>query len=268
MTTIVVGGDCATTSALAVAAGWPVARSGGQDAEVMLVEADPGGGSIAAWLDVPLSPSLSSVVTALRQVSSSGTRSPESAARSTVDAMTRRSSAGLRFIPAPFRTREARGALAEADGSLFPMLASADGLIALLDVGRLDPLRVPSVARSAELVVVVHRQDASSAPAATVRLERLAETVTALANGDPPVSLVVVGDTPFDLDEIVDFAGPIDAAWMLPVDPLSAAVLAGRTGVSARRLGRLPLMRATARLAADLYDRVARADRAVREEAR
>jgi hypothetical protein len=35
----------------------------------------------------------------------------------------------------------------------------------------------------------------------------------------------------------------------LPVDPLGAAVLAGRAGVSARRLQRLPLLRATARLA-------------------
>jgi hypothetical protein len=39
-------------------------------------------------------------------------------------------------------------------------------------------------------------------------------------------------------------------------DPLAAATLAGRSGVSAKRLRRLPLMRDAARLAGDLADLV------------
>ena len=59
MTVVTVLGDAATTTALALAAGW---RSSDQ---VVVVEADPSGGSLAAWLDVPLAPSLSTVVATL-----------------------------------------------------------------------------------------------------------------------------------------------------------------------------------------------------------
>ena len=165
---------------LALAAGWPEVEphvvGGGRD--VVVVEADPTGGSLAAWLDTPLSPSLSSVVTALHQGSSTGATRPTQ--WSLIDAMIRRSASGVRFVPAPFRTREARGAIGEAELLLFPLLAAVDHTVALVDVGRIDPLRLPPATRHADLLVLVHRQDASSAPAATVRLERLAETVEAV----------------------------------------------------------------------------------------
>ncbi len=268
MALIVVGGDGATTSALALAAGWPEPDAHEPDSDgatvetishgavhrhavdVVVVEADPTGGSLAAWLDTPLSPSLSSVVTSLHQGSTSGATSANR--WSTIDTMIRRSAAGIRFIPAPFRMREARGAISEADLSLFPLLATLDHTIALVDVGRIDPLRLPPAVRHAELTLVVHRQDASSAPAATVRLERLAETTEALCDVGADVGLALVGDAPFSLDEVADFARPTGPAHSLALDPLSAAVLAGRTGVSSRRLARLPLMRSAARAASDL----------------
>jgi hypothetical protein len=263
MALIVVGGDGATTSALALAAGWPEPDTNEPDSDgvdLVVVEADPTGGSLAAWFDTPLSPSLSSVVTALHQGSTSGaTRLNQ---WSTVDTMIRRSAAGIRFIPAPFRTREARGAISEADLSLFPLLAGLDHTVALVDVGRIDPLRLPPAVRHAVLTVVVHRQDASSAPAATVRLERLAETTEALCDTGADVGLALVGEDPFPLDEVVDFARPTGSAHSLALDPLSAAVLAGRTGVSSRRLARLPLMRSAGRAAADLARLVASRPRA------
>lgn len=257
MTTIVLGGDCVTTSVLAIAAGWPPPTVGERDRSPVVVEADPSGGSLASWLDTPLSPSLSSVVTALRQAGSPEmSRSVGSAHRSIVTSMIRRSPSGVLFIPAPFRVREARGAVAEADAALFPAIADDDELVALVDVGRLDPVSMPGVVRSAETCLVTHRQDSSSASAATVRLERLAETVAALVDAGRRVGLVLVGEEPFALDEIVEFVAPNDSSWVLPVDPLAATVLAGRTGVSARRLARLPLMRSAARIAADLHERV------------
>jgi hypothetical protein len=217
---------------------------------VVVVEADPSGGSLAAWLDTSLSPSLSSVVTALHQGASTGaTRSTQWAA---IDAMIRRSASGVRFVPAPYRTREARGAISEAELSLFPLLAAIDHTVALVDVGRIDPLRVPPAVRHAHLTLLVHRQDASSAPAATVRLERLAETVETLRDAGATVGLALVGSDPFALAEVVGFAAPDGPAWSLANDPLSAAVLAGRTGVSTRRLGRLPLMRSAADASAAL----------------
>lgn len=256
MPTVLIGGDCATTSTLALAAGWPENEPSDPSRDVIVVEADPTGGSLAAWLDTPLSPSLSSLVTSLRQGASTGaTRAKQ---ETTIDAMTRLSASGVRFIPAPFRSREARSAVAEADSSLFELLAGTDRTCALVDVGRLDAWRPPAAARSAELCVVVHRQDSSSAAAATVRLERLAETVAAWREGGLAVAVAVIGDEPFSLEEIIEFAAPDRPSWKLALDPLSAAVLAGRTGVSARRLGRLPLIRSAARMASALNDLTSR----------
>ncbi len=246
MSMILIGGDHSTTTTLALAAGWPH----DEPREAIVVEADPTGGSLAAWLDMPLGPSLSSLVTTLHQRSSSGAGGDVLA--STVDSMTRRSTAGVRLIPAPFHAREAHGAIGEAQRTLFPLLGDSPGAVALVDVGRLDPLHLPAVACAAELCLVVHRQDASSAPAATVRLERLSETIGALRARGRRVGLVMIGDDPFSLAEVVDFTDPDGPAWALPVDSLAAAVLAGRAGVSGRRLARLPLMRATARVAAEL----------------
>ena len=246
MTTIVIGGDCATTTMLALAAGWPDEHA----TEVVAVEADPTGGSLAAWLDTPLSPSLSAIVTNLHHTVSNG--ATPATQWSAIEAMIRRSAAGVRFVPAPFRVREARGAVHEADLAFLPLLATAPQVVALVDVGRIDPLRLSGPVPAAELTVVVHRQDTSSAPAATVRLERLAETVAALHDAGNVVAVALIGDDPFSLDEVVEFTSPNGPAWELAPDPLSAAVLAGRSGVSARRLARLPLMRSAARAAADL----------------
>ena len=64
--------------------------------------------------------------------------------------------------------------------------------------------------------------------------------------------LGVIGDEPFDVAEIADYVGSktattIAAAHPIALDPLSASVLAGRSGVSAKRLARLPLARSIAR---------------------
>lgn len=247
MALIAVGGDGATTTSLAFAAGWPESTD---ERGLVVVEADASGGSLAAWLDTPLDPSLSAMVTALHQ--SAATGASAGSMWRCVDTMIRRSSTGVRFVPTPFRAREARGSVAEADQRLLPLLASLDHTIAIADVGRLDPLRLPTATRHAELTVVVHRQDPASAQASTVRLERLAETVDALRTSGHQVALAVIGDEPFPLDEVTAFAAPGAAAWPLAVDPLAAQVLAGRTGVSVRRLARLPLMRSAARAAADI----------------
>ncbi len=268
MSLIAIGGDCATTTTLALAAGWPVVADGVSLADapdLVVIEADASGGSLAAWLDVPVSPSLSTLVSALHRspgtvsqwgaVSQPGAVSQSSAVWETVDAMIRRSSSGVRFIPAPFRSREARGAIAEADTTLLPLLAASKMMTGLVDVGRIDPLRLAAPLRHADLVVVVHRQATASAPAATVRLERLAEVVDALRSAGDEVALAIVGDEPFGLDEIVDFAAPGAPAWALAVDDLAAQVFAGRSGVSAKRLARLPLPRSAQRAASDIAAR-------------
>ena len=273
MTIIAIGGDAATTTTLALAAGWPDRVTSGFEhladdsssdrveeemagTDVVVIEADASGGSLAAWLDTPLSPSLSALVTSLHQ--SAGTGSTSATMWKTIDSMIRRATSGIRFVPAPFRAREARGAVNEADQTLFALIAASKRMVALVDVGHIDPLRIPSTTRHADLVIVVHRQETASAPAATVRLERLAETVDELRTTGHQVALAVIGDEPFSLEEVVAFAAPGGQAWPLAVDELAAQVFAGRSGVSAKRLSRLPLPRSAMRAAAEIASSISR----------
>jgi MinD-like ATPase involved in chromosome partitioning or flagellar assembly len=233
---VVVTGDCVTTTTLALAAAWP-ARS-----EVLVLEADPAGGSMAAWLDVPVAPSLSTVVT---RVDEQGW--------SSIDALSRVTPSGLRVIPAPVRSVEAARAVAESGSSVFPVLARVEQAVVLIDAGHPAPAAgLHGAIPYADVVMVTHRQAGQSARAAAVRLERAAEVVDAVGAAGVSVVAAVIGNGPFGGDEVADFmlenvtASPGAGAIRLPEDPLAAAVLAGRTGVSARRMARLPLMRAAA----------------------
>jgi MinD-like ATPase involved in chromosome partitioning or flagellar assembly len=248
VTVIAVVGDATTTTTVAVAAGWPADHD-----DVLLLEADQAGGSLAGWLDTPAQPSLATIV------ANAGTDAGRShrSILDTVDAMTRRSSSGIRFVANAVRARAAHRAVEEAALVVLPALAAAS-LMVLVDVGAHragEPLS-PGL-RVAETVVVVHRQAAASAAAATVRIERLVEAIEELAHLDATVVLAIIGSSPFDPEEIahfVDQAVPnaIGHTATLSDDPLAAATIAGRSGVSAKRLRRLPLMRDAARLAGDL----------------
>ena len=251
MTIVAIAGDATTTTAVAIAAGWP--RDRGHD--VVILEADPHGGSLAGWLDTPAQPSLATIV------ANAGIDAGRShrAVLETVDAMTRRSDSGVRFIPNAVRARAAHRAVEEAALVVLPALAGAPTVV-LADVGRLRVGNTPSPAlRLADVVLIVHRQAAASAPAATVRIERLVESVEELAHLGATVVLAIIGRSPFDPAEIGQFVGEsvpdtLHHTVALSDDPLAAATLAGRSGVSAKRLRRLPLMSDAARLAGDLAD--------------
>jgi hypothetical protein len=138
------------------------------------------------------------------------------------------------------------------------MLANLNSPTFLADLGRhvaIDPM--PVLASTASNVIVCHRQGIASAAAATVRLERLAELVEALAPLGVPIVLAIIGDQPFDAGEIEQFVSREHeveiSTQVLALDDLSAAVFAGRAGVSERRLNRLPLMRSARGLAAHLH---------------
>jgi MinD-like ATPase involved in chromosome partitioning or flagellar assembly len=235
---VAVIGDCTTTTSVALSATWP---SGD---EVVILEADRSGGSLTGWLDTPPTPSLSTIVA---QVHSNAIGAAPATTWTAVDPMVRRSTAGIRFIAAPIRAREANRAINEASATILPMLASLAEPTVLADCGRHNPADpTPAAISLAHTIIVVHRQHDASALAASVRLERLAEMVHDLQPLDVPIHLAVIGNRPFDLDEIHRFVSH-DSEHVhthgLADDPLSAAVFAGRTGVTAKRLGRLPLMR-------------------------
>jgi hypothetical protein len=131
MTVIAVIGDCTTTTCVALAAGWAVD-------DVLVLEADPSGGSLAGWLDTPSSPSLATIVanTGVREAS-------DGRAMSTVSAMTQRSTSGVRFVAAPLRTLAARRAIEEATAFVVPALAASD-VVTLADLERRDPANLPT----------------------------------------------------------------------------------------------------------------------------
>ena len=176
--------------------------------------------------------------------------------------MTRRSDSGLRFVPNAVRARAAHRAVEEAAVAVLPALAAALTTV-IADVGVHESGRAPSPAlRVADVVVIVHRQATESARAATVRIERLVETVDELAHLDAVFILAVIGTTPFDPAEIGLFVdesvpGTVRVTVAIADDPLAAATIAGRAGVSAKRLRRLPMMRDASTLATALSELVA-----------
>jgi hypothetical protein len=83
-------------------------------------------------------------------------------------------------------------------------------------------------------------------------LQRLADQVDGMSTSSAGLVVAIVGGDPYDVDQIdsflADSVGSMPVVG-LPVDDLTAAVYAGRTGVSMRRLARLPLGRAARHLA-------------------
>jgi MinD-like ATPase involved in chromosome partitioning or flagellar assembly len=237
MAIIAVAGDACTTTTVALASAWPVSE------DAILVEADPAGGDLAAWFDMTISPSLSTVVTRVLD-----------GAWPEIERLTRLADTGLRIIPAPPRAGEAAQAVGESARSLVPTLATLRSPVIIADTGRLQasPAAHPFVVASA-VTIVVHRQAPQSSRAAAVRLQRLADQLDVLGSVPASVVVAVIGATPFDLGEIESFlAESVGSSPVvgLPIDDLAAAVFGGRTGVSSRRLARLPLMRAGRDLAA------------------
>ncbi|MFZ9041346.1 MAG: hypothetical protein ACO225_06690 [Ilumatobacteraceae bacterium] len=238
MPIVAVSGDTATTTGVALAASWP------EEGGARLIEADPSGGDLAAWFDLPESPSLSTLVTRLRDRSSAE-----------LDAHLRPVGDGLRVVTCPAMPSEADLAVSEAAAILVPMLRD-DTCWSIVDIGRRDPCHHP-FGSGAEVIVMVHRQATQSARAAAVRLRRLPDLVAQARSAAPRVVVAVVGRRPFDFVEIEGFlaasvagAGGDDLTVVgLADDPLAAAVLGGRSGVSGRRLARLPLMRTARTLA-------------------
>lgn len=236
MTIVAVAGDVSTTTTVALASAWSSAD------DVLVIEADPTGGDLAAWFDMPVNPSLSTVVTRLTDGS-----------WSEIERFSRVADSGLRLIPGPARAAEAQQAIGEAARTLVPSLAAIRTPIAVVDTGAVQP--VPGLhpfVGAASVTIVVHRQARQSARAAAARLQRFADTLDAFASVAANVVVAVVGAVPFSLDEIQTFlAGSVGTTPVvgLPVDELTAAVYGGRTGVTPRRLARLPLTRAARDLA-------------------
>lgn len=230
MTVVAFLGEGSTTTALASAVCWP-------EPDSIVVEMDPSGGCLSAWLDVPRSPGLLDLVSRID--------SPHHAAP--IAAAVQTGASGPRVIVAPVRAVECAAVVQAATRSVLPAL-TADAGTYLVDAGRLRGGVSPLV-RHASVAVICHRQFTGSSAAAAVALERVAETASLVRALDVATVVALIGERPYPADEVQAFVdAPVIA---LASDPLSAAVLAGRPS-SARRLGRSPLIASAHRLTAEL----------------
>ena len=107
MTVVAITGDGATTLTIALAATWPAGRATASGRPLvggpLVVEADPNGGSLAGWLDVPVQPSIATAAAAI---------GAGEAPTAVIGSMAHHTASGLRVLPAPVRRSAARRAAA------------------------------------------------------------------------------------------------------------------------------------------------------------
>ena len=231
--------SCAvTTLAAALAATWPERRP------VLLVEADPAGGTLAAAAGWPEEPGLLSLAAAARRGGD-----PQMLWQHC-----QQMAGGRAVLAGPASADEAANAL----GLLGPLLSRVGELDAdvVVDCGRLDPGSA-ALARweGAERSVLVARPHIADLQAVATWLER---------RPVPPgrLGLVTVGDGPYPDEEIADALGAevlARVAW----DPRAVEVLLS-VPASSRELRVAPLVRAARtladRLAAELSGAATRAE--------
>ena len=186
----------------------------------------------------------------------------------------------LEIVTAPIHPLEAERAVARLPIASPLTLETShwlewcDERTCLIDLGSrphrpLEGLNLSAV----DLLVLVVAQRSSSAGAAAAHIGRMtgvADQLRASAGAQPPVAVLVVGDRPFDPFEVGDHIRsrlgvvshervgdeaanePVSGVFAFPADPLAAAVLAGRAGMSARRWSKTRLGRAAAFAAREL----------------
>lgn len=206
-----------TTLALALAATWPAGR------QVVLVEADPAGGTLGAASGWPPEPGLVSLAAAARRGGDPGL----------VWEHCHELPGGAAVLAGPALGEQARSTL----GMLGPLLGRLGELDAdvVVDCGRLDP--------GSSLVL----WEGADQPMLAVR-PRLAD-LQALASWlegrslDRKVGVVTVGDGPYPDAEIAEALG-LEVLARLPWDPDAADALVA-VPASARQVRLAPLVRAT-----------------------
>ena len=239
MTLLAVCGDASTTTAYALAAMWPTSN-------VLLVEADPTGGDLAAWLDVAEQPGVATAVTMA-----------PTGSWPVIEAQVQHHGS-LSVLVLPVRAGEASMATKEAATRLFPTLSALAGITAIADCGFCHPTALSPVVAQAAVVVVTIRQPATSSRAAAAHLDRVGELVDALASRVLPTVVAVIGEEPYRASEIGEFLGRSPdrlAVVVLADDPMGAAAVAGRERVG-RGFARSHLARSAAIVANELAVRL------------
>ncbi|MDA8072377.1 MAG: hypothetical protein M0Z82_12470 [Actinomycetota bacterium] len=232
--------SCAvTTLVLGLAATWP-ARAGGPGRRVLVVEADPAGGTLAASAGWPAEPGLVSLAAAARR----------GAEPSLVFEHCQHLPGGAAVLAGPARGDQAKSALV----MLAPLLGRLGELDAdvLVDCGRLEDTSpvLGIFERAAQSNRAAQGDRASRAVLVTRgRLSDL-QAVASWLEAHPAGTgggLVVVGDGPYPDTEISEALG-LPVLGHLPWDPGTPDALVA-FGASDRRLRMAPFVRAARTLA-------------------
>lgn len=235
----------ATTLGVALAATWTASR------RVLLVEADPAGGTLAAAAGWPPEPGLVSLAAATRR------------ARGHLDDLAlvfehcHALPGGTPVLAAPASGEQARHALSMLEGVLAE-LADLDADV-LVDCGRLEPTTQgtgTAFFAAAELALLVARPRLADLHALGSWLASRAAATFGLSGR---LGLVLVGDGPYPDVEVADALG-VEVLAHLPYDPEAATALVDVPS-SDRSLRRSPLVRATRTLAEHLAECLAGGDR-------
>jgi hypothetical protein len=227
------GSPGVTTTALALAAGWP------GDAVPVVVECDAAGGDLVArFRGLELAPGLVSLAAAARRAGEDD---------GLIWRHTQRLPGGLPVVPGPPGAEQARAALAElatgAHGQALRRWASRPGVVVVADCGRLDAhAPTMAVARQADVLVLL-------SGAGDDALAHLAAGLDDAASWCPRTVLVLAGEG-HATGEIADTLG-VEVTGRIPHDPRGAAAF---TGHPARR--RAPARSNLGRAAAGLAARI------------
>jgi hypothetical protein len=236
------GSPGVTTAAVAFAAAWPTSRPAGMPVvPVVLVEADPAGGSVGGWYRLDEHPGLLSWAAAARS------------GPAPLAGHTQTLPGGLTVVPGPLGPAQARAALGVlAQTGTLPAAAAAGGVVVVADCGRLDPQSPAGpIAAGAGVLVVLVRPD-------PYELARLASRAVELTGGGRwEVVVVLAGPSAWPAGQVEAAVG-LPVAGVLPHDPRGAAALTG-AGTRRRGPGRSPLARAAADIAHALAGRLTRA---------
>jgi MinD-like ATPase involved in chromosome partitioning or flagellar assembly len=217
------GSPGVTTTSVALAGVWPEGR------RVLMVEADPWGGMLAARLGLSDHPGLVSLAAAARHGLDG----------ELVWRHAQRAADGVGVIVAPPSPEHARSALGDLVGRFAAWCGEQDSVDVVADCGRLtsDPVSLPLL-RHADRVLMVVRPTVDQLRPAALRVE-------ALDGLGVEASLLLVGDTPYGPDEVAESLG-VPVAGSVVWDPSAAATLGGGRGWEVRRS---PLVRSAASLA-------------------
>ncbi|WP_285223213.1 hypothetical protein [Frankia sp. AgPm24] len=229
------GSPGVTTASLGLAAGWPM-RPGG--APVVAVEADPAGGDVLGWYELP-----AAGLVAWAAQARSG--------RSGLSGYVQRLPGGVEVVAAPVEAAAARGAV-EVLARGGAVRAAADSVTVVVDVGRLDPSSPAGpLLGAADVLVVLARP----VPAELARV--VAGEAQLTGAGRRECVLLLVGEPRWPVERVAESVG-MPVLGVLPHDAQGARRIAGRPG-GRRATGHTPLARAcrevAGRLAAELEAR-------------